>query len=181
MNNIRYIKPKARKPYSSETLRFSLMQRYTSRQSYVLLQHDFPLSSLSVLKKLASGGIEPIKAIQLLREEGKMNSDCVLILDEMYLQKSSEYHGGMYVGLDGDGKFYKGILCFMIVGLKESIPYVIKACPETTITGELVYEQIVEILSTLKSAGFNVRAIISDNHSTNVWIFKINQYFWNYY
>ena len=68
MNTIRYIKPKARKPYSSETLRFSLMQRYTSRQSYVLLQHDFPLPSLSVLKNLPSGGIEPIKAIQLLRE-----------------------------------------------------------------------------------------------------------------
>ena len=52
-----------------------------------------------------------------------MNSDCVLILDEMYLQKSSEYNGGKYVGLDEDGKFYKGILCFMIVGLKESISH----------------------------------------------------------
>ena len=41
----------------------------------------------------------------------------------------------------------------MFVGLKESIRYVIKVCPETTITGELVYEQIVESLSTLKSAG----------------------------
>ena len=37
-----------------------------------------------------------------------MNSDCVLILDEMYLEKSSEYHGGKYVGLDEVGKFYKG-------------------------------------------------------------------------
>ena len=98
-----------------------------------------------MLKNLVSGSIEPI---QLLRDEGKMNSDCVLILDEMYLQKSSEYHGGKSVGLDEDGRFYKGVLCFMIVVLKESIPYVIKACPETTITGELVYEQIVECLST---------------------------------
>ena len=48
------------------------------------------------------------------------------------------------------------------------IPYVSKACLETTITVELVYEYIVESLSTLKSARFNVRAIISDNHSTNV-------------
>ena len=114
-----------------------------------------------MLEKLSSRGIEQIKAIQLLREEGKMDSDCVLILDEMYPQKSSEYHGGKYVGLDEDGKSYKGILCFMIMGSKESIPYVIKACPEATITGDLVYEQIVESLSTLKSA------IISDNHSTN--------------
>ena len=41
-------------------------------------------------------------------------------------------------------------------------------------TGDLVYEQI---LSILKLAGFNVRAIIFENHSTNVWIFKSRQYF----
>ena len=46
MNNIRYIKPKVRKPNPSETSRCSLMQRYTSRQSYVPLQHDFPLPCL---------------------------------------------------------------------------------------------------------------------------------------
>ena len=73
-----------------------------------------------------------------------MNSDCILILDEMYLQKSSEYHERTYVGSD------ESILCFMIVGLKESIPYVIKACPGTTITRELVYEQICRIFFNIK-------------------------------
>ena len=78
--------------------------------------------------------------IEILREEWKMDSDFVLMPDEMYLQISSEYPGGKYVGLDEDGKFYKGIPCFMIVGLNESTPYVIKACPETTIIGDLVCE-----------------------------------------
>ena len=33
-----------------------------------------------------------------------------------------------------EGKLYKGIVCFIIVDLKESIPYVIKSSPETTFT-----------------------------------------------
>ena len=35
------------------------------------------------------------------------------------------------IGCDNEGELYKGIVCFMIVGLKESIPYVINSSPET--------------------------------------------------
>ena len=49
-----------------------------------------------------------------------------MIFDEMYLQKRQEYFGGEMIGGDDEGELYKGIICFMIVGLKESIPYVIK-------------------------------------------------------
>ena len=44
-------------------------------------------STIIVKKKLVAGGIEPLKAIKLLLEEGKVDSDCILMLDEMYLQK----------------------------------------------------------------------------------------------
>ena len=46
------------------------------------------------------------------------------MVDEMYLQKATHYHSGEYVGADEDGNLYKGIVAFMIVRLKESIPYV---------------------------------------------------------
>jgi hypothetical protein len=59
----------------------------------------------------------------------------------------------------------------MIVSLKKSIPYVIKTCPEVKISGQLVFDEIVESLETLFTIGFNVRAVISDNHATNVWGF----------
>ena len=49
-----------------------------------------------------------------------------MIFDEMYLQKRQEYFGGEMIGGDDEGELYKGIICFMVVGLKESIPYVIK-------------------------------------------------------
>ena len=46
----------------------------------------------------------------------------VLMVDEMYLKKSSQYHGGDYVGEDDNGKLYTGIVVFMIVGVKDSVP-----------------------------------------------------------
>ena len=53
--------------------------------------------------------------------------------DEMYLQKSKEYFWGEMFVCDNKGELYKGIVYFMIFGLKDSIPYVIKSSPETNI------------------------------------------------
>ena len=60
----------------------------------------------------------------------------------MFLQKEASYQSGDYVGEDEEGEFYKGIACFMIVGLKQSVPHVIQAIPEVTITGEWLAEKI---------------------------------------
>ena len=35
------------------------------------------------------------------------------------------------IGCDDEGELYKDIVYFMIVGLKKSIPYVIKSFPKT--------------------------------------------------
>ena len=35
------------------------------------------------------------------------------------------------MGQDEDGNLYKGIVVFMIVSLKKSIPYVVKSCAES--------------------------------------------------
>ena len=141
------------------------MRRYTSRQSYELLLHEFPLPSFSYLKNLIKGGIEPIKGLKLLLQEGKVSSDLVLLIDEMYLQKSVQYNDGKLIGKDGKGDFYNGILVFMVVGLKQSVPYVIKAYPKTSLSGRWLTDEIEESLSTLSDAGLRIRAIITDNHS----------------
>ena len=106
------------------------MQRYTSRQSYSLLIEDLPLPSFSLLKMLSQGGISPMKALKLLLEKGSIDVDVILTIDEMYLQRSCEYSEGMFVGRDENGKFYNGIMVFMVVSLKKSIPFVIKSCPK---------------------------------------------------
>ena len=74
---------------------------------------------------------------------------------------------------DEDGNLYKGIVVLMIAGLKKSIPYVIKACPEISINGDWLANEIAQSISTLSNNGFNVRAVVTDNHSANVSVFNM--------
>ena len=53
----------------------------------------------------------------------------------MFLQKCLQYMAGERVGENEKGELYKGVIGFMIAGLKESIPYMIQAIPEVTFTG----------------------------------------------
>ena len=69
-------------------------------------------------------------------------------------------------------------MIFMIISLKKSIPIVIKAIPEIKIEGKWFSEHVDNCITSLNSVGFNVCAIISDNHSTNVLAFK---YLFNMY
>jgi len=83
-----------------------------------------------------------------------------------------QFHSGDVVGIDEDGNLYKGIVVFMIVSLKQSIPYVIKSIPETTISGEWLCKEIDSCIYDLKDIGYNVRAVITDNHASNVSAFS---------
>lgn len=57
---------------------------------------------------MSQGGVDALKAIKLLLEQGKMDKDVILMLDEIYLQKDEEYTGGHMIGADVDGKLFKG-------------------------------------------------------------------------
>ena len=94
------------------------------------------------------------------------------MFDEMFLQKCEEFAGGEVVGADEDGELYKGVMCFMIVGLKSNVPYVIKAVPEKKVEGEWVKKELLDCLNVLQENGFNVRGTVCDNHSTNVLAYK---------
>ena len=133
-----------------------------------MLCEHFQLPSLSLLRKITKGTIDAVKCATKLKTVGKISEDVVLMLDEMFLQKVEEYCGGKLIGADDNNELYKGFVAFMIVGMKDIVPYVIKASPDTTITGEWLQEQIKDCLNTLKSCGFNVRAIVCDNHSSNI-------------
>ena len=72
----------------------------------------------------------------------------------MYLQKSEKYIGGESYGADPDRNLCKGVICFMIVGLKDDVLYIIKCAPET-ITGELLQQKLVSCMETLQNIKFN--------------------------
>ena len=58
------------------------------------------------------------------------------------------------------------------------MPFVIKAILEIKIEGKWLSEHIDNCITSLNSVGFNVSAIISNNHSTSVLAFK---YLFNMY
>ena len=59
----------------------------------------------------------------------------------------------------------------MIIWLKENVLYVVKAAPVTFINSELLKDELLNCLELLITGGFNVRAVISDNHAANVSAF----------
>ena len=130
------------------------------------------MPSVSLLQKLSQGGVNPLKAIKILLQEKKMDKDIVLLIDEMYLQKEVQFQGGQLIGCDDNNELYKGIMTFMIVGMKKNVPFAVKAIPETKIEGKWLALQIAESIQTLHEIGFHVRAVISDNHPSNVAAFN---------
>ena len=168
LQHIRNMDPKGRPPFSSELLRFAIRLRYTSKQAYDTLLEEFPLPSLSLIQKLNKGGKDAMKAVKLLLEEGEIDRDVALLLDEIHLQPEESYQGGTKVGKDENNKLYKGVLSFMIVGIRKNIPFVVRAVPEVTVSGALVRKYIDEVLQDLHDSGFNVRTVIADNHNSNV-------------
>ena len=115
-----------------------------------------------------AGGTDTIKSLKFLLEKGEISRDIIIMFDEMYLQKCTQYHGGTYEGANEEGELYKGVVVFMITGLKKSIPYVIKACPETSISGKWLAKHVEDAIVSLCDVGFNVKGIVADNHSANV-------------
>ena len=90
----------------------------------------------------------------------------------MYLQKCVEYCGGEFFGLCINNDLYKCIVCFMIIGLKENVLYVVKAAPMTFINSELLKDELLNCLEILITDGFNMKVVICDNHAANVSTFS---------
>ena len=133
---------------------------------------NFPLLSISLLNKIQQGGVNSIKALKILRENGKISNDCILKVDEMYLEKGTQYHSGKYVGAEDEGNLYKGIVVFMIVRLKEWIRYIVQAIPEVKFSGKWLADERSNYINDLTSGEFCVRSIVTDNHASNVHAFS---------
>ena len=121
---------------------YGLHLRHTSFQAYNQLFEIFPLPSISLLNKIQQGGVNSIKTLKIFRESGQILNDCMLMVDEICLEKATQYHSGEYDGTDVGGNLYKGIVVFMIVGLKESIPYIVQAIPEVKFSGEWLADKM---------------------------------------
>ena len=67
-----------------------------------------------------------MKICKYLKENDKISDDIIIMVDEMNLRKCALYNAGKFIGCD---EFCKGIIVFMIEGIKTSVPVVVKGCP----------------------------------------------------
>ena len=75
------------------------------------------------------------------------------MVDEMYLQKASQYQAGEYIGEDEEGNLFKGIMAFMVI---ESTLFVVQTIPEVTFDGKWLCDKIADNIKNLGNAGFFV-------------------------
>ena len=120
LNQRNFYKPHGKPQYSASTIWYVLHLRYISLRANRLLLEKFPMLSLPLLNKIQQGGVDAIKALKAAHEKDFFSCDCILMIDEMYFQRSAQYQSGEYVGVDEDGNLYKGIVAFMKVGFKLS-------------------------------------------------------------
>ena len=76
------------------------------------------------------------------------------MIDEMYLEKATQYHSGVHIAADDEGNLYKGIVAFMIVGLKELIPYTAQSTLEVKFSGEWLLKKCQIALMILHQENF---------------------------
>ena len=100
------------------------------------------------------------------------SQDFVLLVDDMYLQKGTQFHGGEYIGANENYELYKGIMVYVITGLQKLLS-VVKGCPEGTVNGEWLSQEILKCIFQQINSGFFIRAVMGDNHSANVNAFNI--------
>ena len=101
------------------------------------------------MNKIQQDGVNSLKALKVLREKGGISTDLILMVDEVYLHKAAQYQAGEYVGADEEGNLYKGIVAFMVVGLKQSTPFVVQAIPEVTFNGQWLCDKIASNIENL--------------------------------
>ena len=91
------------------------------------------------------------------------------MIDHMYLQKSAQYQSGENVE---ERNLYKGIFPFLVVELKQSIPFVVQTIPEVTFNGQWLVDTFIDNIDNLREFGLCIRGIVTDNHSANVNTFS---------
>ena len=91
LEELKELKFKKKSTLLYNVIRYSLLQRYNSLQTYRLLMKEFPFPSLSLLKKSTEGQLDAVKCPKSLKSQGVISEDIVLMFDEMYLQKCEEY------------------------------------------------------------------------------------------
>ena len=78
----------------------------------------------------------------------------------MYLQKCLQYQDCKIIYSNENHNLFKDIMTFMIVGLKKSIPFVLKAIPEIKVERKWLSTHFEESIQALHQIGFAARVVV---------------------
>ena len=81
------------------------------------------------------------------------------------MRKSARYQLGEYVE---EGNLYKRIFAFIVVGLKQFIPFVVQTILEVSFNGQWLAQKISDNIDNLIEIGLCVSGIVPDDISYKV-------------
>ena len=93
------------------------------------------------------------------------------MIDQAYLQKSAQYQSRENVE---EGNLNKGNVVFLVVELKQSIPFVVQTILEVTFNGQWLVAKISDNIDSLIEIRLCVRGIVTGNISYKVSLSTIS-------
>ena len=71
--------------------------------AYKLVIKKFPMHTLYLLNKILKTGTDSLKTLKMLYDRGNILCYLVFMVDEMYIQKTTQYQAEEYAGVDEKG------------------------------------------------------------------------------
>ena len=59
-------------------------------------------------------------------------------------------------GSDTNGNLFTGIVCYMVIGPKSDVPYVVRAVPKVNLSGQSLKNELETIIDVVMQTGFFV-------------------------
>ena len=149
-----------------------------SRSMYRRLRVDFELPSITTLTRLTSkvksiDDMSFIKHVFSTMDDGRMKR-CILVLDEVYVKSTLQYHGGALFGkaVNKPEKTANTALSFMLLCLSGGPKFLCRMLPVKELDANFLFEQTNLIIDGVKNIGGEIIAIICDGNRVNQAFFK---------
>ena len=168
-------KPVNRRRYSTNCLIQSLLWQSFSTSCYrsLIESECLTLPSIGTLRSLSSGFQHNDATIReyLLKRRNQlsdMESNVLLVFDEIYVFQRPDYHNGRFYGLTTkDNEPAKTVLVFLISSISSSYNDVIGMVPLTGLTTDVLKDLCEKMYDIVQRANFRVIGLCSDNHAVN--------------
>ena len=171
------VKQVGEKKYSNSIIVRAFSYFASSRTSYHRLSKDLRLPSISTLTRMTSASrrFDDIAFYtKIFSNLPDKQTTCILLLDEVYVKSMLQYHGGEIFGqaINNPDLLANTVLSYMVVCMFGRTKFVCKMLPVRQLGADFLFEQTNMLLSNLKQAGANVKAVVCDGNRVNQLFFK---------